>query len=161
MAGEDDEVAARRTSLLSSLRCGEALSVCYHLSPEELASLTCVAKWCSSNQRAALWCSYYVLRWGADGTSTKTQVQPLRSWIDDTPAPWPLAVAFINARSALDHLFWFVPVIRCTLLVEKPEQRPPPSPRLAWQVACRVRATAMGNRRLCRCFVCDALEARG
>lgn len=155
VAGEDD---ARRTSLLSALRCGEALSVCYHLQPDDLASLFCVAKWCSCSHRAKLWCSYYVLRWGADGTGAKTQVRPLRSWIDDTPAPWPLVVGFCSPQSALDHLFWFVPVIRSTLLVKKQKHRPPPSPRLVWQVASRVRATPMGSERVCRCFVCDSLE---
>eukprot|EP00438_Fugacium_kawagutii_P003790 Skav222333 [mRNA] locus=scaffold4382:30991:39673:+ [translate_table: standard] len=88
---EDED--ARRTSLLSSLRCGEVFSVCYHLEPDDLANLTCVAKWCSSTQRATLWCSYYIFRWGADGTTANTQVQPLRSWIDDTPAPWYFWVA--------------------------------------------------------------------
>lgn len=155
VAGEDD---ARRTSLLSALRCGEALSVCYHLQPDDLASLFCVAKWCSCSHRAKLWCSYYVLRWGADGTGAKTQVRPLRSWTDDTPAPWPLVVGFCSPQSALDHLFWFVPVIRSTLLVKKQKHRPPPSPRLVWQVASRVRATPMGSERVCRCFVCDSLE---
>ncbi|CAK9110670.1 Hypothetical protein SCF082_LOCUS51394 [Durusdinium trenchii] len=110
-----------RRSLLSSLRCGEALGVCYQLSPSELAHLTCVAKWCSSKQRSALWCSYYVLRWGSDGTGPQTQVQLLRSWIDATPAPWPLAIGFCTPRSALDHLFWFVPVIRCALSARKPK----------------------------------------
>ncbi|CAJ1454081.1 unnamed protein product, partial [Effrenium voratum] len=66
-----------------------------------------VARWCvSAEHRKALWCSYYVLRWGDDGTGAKTKVRPLRSWIDDTwPAPWPLAVGFCGACSVLDHLF--------------------------------------------------------
>ena len=72
--------------------------------PERLCHLG-VAKWCSSSDRAALWSSYYVLRW-ADGTSGKTQVTQLRSWTDDKPERWPLAVGFYGARSALDHLFW-------------------------------------------------------
>jgi len=109
-----------------------------------------------------MWCSYYVLQWGGEqGAGSKTQVRCMRSWVDDAwPAPWPLAVGFCGARSALDHLFWFLPFIRCTLHVEKPRHKPPPPapPSLAWQVACRVRASPGGESRLLRCFICDILE---
>jgi hypothetical protein len=149
--------------LLRLLVREEALLLCGYLSPAELAELVCVASWSSkADQRKAMWRAYYVLRWGAEhGAGPSTEVRTMRSWTDDAwPAPWPLSVGFCGARSVLDHLFWFVPFIRCTLHVERPrhEPLPPPPPMVAWQVACRVRARPRGASRLLHCFVCDVLE---
>lgn len=141
----------------------EALALCGYLTPEDLAQLTCATSWrATGDDRKAMWRAYFVLRWGAEhGAGRGTQVRAMRSWVDDAwPAPWPLAVGFCGARTALDHLFWFLPFIRCTLEVENPRHKPPPPPPppLAWQVACRVRAQPWGATRLARCFVCDVLE---
>lgn len=141
----------------------EALALCAHLCPEDLAQLVSVTSWKASGEdREAMWRAYFMLRWGAEhGAARGTQVRVMRSWVDDAwPAPWPLAVGFCGARSALDHLFWFLPFIRCTLHVETPRHTPPPPPppSSAWQVACRVRARPRGATRLARCFLCDVLE---
>ncbi|CAE7595713.1 unnamed protein product, partial [Symbiodinium sp. CCMP2456] len=150
------------TDLAAALRRGDALGVCFLLTPAELADLTSVARWCNGkSQRRALWYTYYMLHWAGDcGAGAGTQVRPLRSVGDMWPAPWFLAVGFCGARSALDHLFWFIPVIRCTLLVERPIYLPPPPPpdTAAWQVASRVSAQPDGRSRIFRCFVCDLLE---
>eukprot|EP00930_Biecheleria_cincta_P006910 TRINITY_DN108014_c0_g1_i1.p1 TRINITY_DN108014_c0_g1~~TRINITY_DN108014_c0_g1_i1.p1 ORF type:complete len:434 (-),score=41.06 TRINITY_DN108014_c0_g1_i1:112-1413(-) len=147
-------------SLVQFLLREEALLLCACLSPSELAALTCITRW--GEQHEALWYSYFVLRWGNEhGAGSNTQVRFARSWVDDAwPAPWPLAVGFCGASTAWDHLFWFLPFIRCTLHVEKPRHVPPPPPpqTVAWQAAAHVRAEPGGDSRLRRCFVCDALE---
>jgi len=53
-------------------------------------------------------------------------------------------------------MFWFLPVMRCALQLERPQRCSPVSQAQAWQVACHVRHG--GNRRLWRCFECDVLE---
>jgi len=147
--------------LLKLLVRAEALELCAYLDPSSLAELACIARWRADSEQS-IWCSYYVLHWGAEqGSGSKTKVRCMRSWVDDAwPAPWPLAVGFCGARSVYDHLFWVLPFLRCTLHVEKPRHKPPPPapPTLAWQVACRVRASPGGSSRLLRCFICDTLE---
>lgn len=85
----------------------------------------------------------------------------MKTWLDDSwPSPWPAAVGFCGAQTALDHLFWFLPFIKLTLRRQMPRSTPlpPPRPDVAWQVACRVRAGPLGASRLARCFLCDVLE---
>jgi len=132
-----------------------------HLAPTDVASLVAASPWGGpgSRGRLATWRGYFMLLWGPEyGATHDTQVRVMRSWVgaDALPAPWPLAVGFCGARSALDHMFWFLPVVRCALQIDRPERHPPPSPTEAWQVAARVRHS--GNRRLWRCFECDVLE---
>lgn len=158
-----DAPSASLPSLASLLLREEACAVFGYLSPFELAELTGIAGWCvCSEQRKALWYSYYVLRWGNEyGVGSNTQICFIRSWVDDAwPAPWLLSAGFVGASTAWDHLFWFLPFIRCTLHIEKPRHVPlPPSPcSVAWQVATRARAQCNGPSRLRRCFVCDVLE---
>jgi len=149
---------AMSAELVALLCREEALLLCTCLSPEDVAQLTCVASW---QERKGLWRAYFMLRWGAEiSAGPGTQVRILRSWIEDSlPSPWPLAVGFCGALSAMDHLFWFLPFIRCSLHLATPRHIPaltPPS--LAWQVACRARALPGGAARLGRCFLCDEIE---
>lgn len=151
------------------LRGEEALELSAHLQPEDLSSLMCTTSWWSARKdRLAVWHGYFVLRWGVEhGVGRRTMVEVVRSWGDDAwPAPWPLAVGFCGACSALDHTFWFLPFVRCALADRW--HRVPPLPReFGWHVASVVRAqaTQMHNRsrhdgagRLARCFICDVLE---
>jgi len=140
----------------------EVISVLAHLTPKEVARLVITARWggsASSRGRMRVWRAYFMLLWGAEyGATRETQVRVMRSWvgIDALPAPWPLAVGFCGACSAADHMFWFLPVVRCALQIDRPERHPPLTPSVAWQVACHVRHR--GHRRLWRCFECDVLE---
>mmetsp|Transcript_30869 Transcript_30869/g.67560 ORF Transcript_30869/g.67560 Transcript_30869/m.67560 type:complete len:425 (-) Transcript_30869:118-1392(-) len=142
----------------------EALALVAFLTPEELAVLCRLSRAVSrsivGDSGQALWHAYFMLNWGPEhGVSRRTEVHVMRSWVDDAwPAPWPLAVGFCGARSALDHLFWFVPFMRCALHVEKSHAVPAPPQALAWQVACHVRSRPYGIARLVRCVVCDTLE---
>lgn len=137
--------------------------LCSHLSPGDVAQLTCVtSRGTLGQERMAIWRAYFVLNWGSEhGASDGTEVRIMRSWVDDPfPAPWPLAVGFCGARSSLDHLFWFLPFIRCILRIERPRCAPPPALPLAltWQVVCRVRTRLSGAERMAHCFLCDMLE---
>lgn len=139
----------------------EVVSLLAHLTPREVSRLLAAAQWGGSGSRArlAVWRAYFMLLWGPEyGATRETQVRVMRSWVevDSLPAPWPLAVGFCGARSALDHMFWFLPVVRCFLQIERQQRHPPLAPAQAWQVACHVRHG--GNRRLWRCFECDVLE---
>ncbi|CAE8630332.1 unnamed protein product, partial [Polarella glacialis] len=103
-----DRSSMKLLPLLRLLFREEALTLCAYLSPSELAELVCVATWSPTVEtRKAMWRAYYVLRWGPEqGAGPATQVHPMRSWMDGAwPAPWPLAVGFCGARTALDHLF--------------------------------------------------------
>lgn len=148
------------TALLDFLFREEALSLCAYLSPCELVALTCITRWVERHE--ALWYSYFVLRWGNEhGAGSNTQVCFVRSAVDDClPAPRLLSLGFCGAITAWDHMFWFLPLIRFTLHVEKPRRvlPPPPSQTAAWQAVARVREDATGTSRLRRCFVCDVLE---
>jgi len=159
----DGELTASLPYLTPLLHREEALAVFSYLSPFELAELTCITRWrASSEQRKALWYSYYVLRWGyEEGIRSSTQICFIQSLVDDAwPAPWLLSVGFCGAKSAWDHLFWFLPLIRCTVHPVKPRHLPLPSPpdSVAWQAVVRARAQCHGGSRLRRCFVCDVLE---
>lgn len=142
----------------------EALSLCEYLSPEELAQLSCAASWrAPGEERHALWRAYFVFRWGmAHGVTRRTEVRVMRSWVDEElPAPWPLAIGFCGARSALDHLFWCMPVVRYFLRADLAPQTalpPQPPPPLCWQFVCRMRAQPRGAARCRRCIVCDVIE---
>eukprot|EP00930_Biecheleria_cincta_P029495 TRINITY_DN20518_c0_g1_i1.p1 TRINITY_DN20518_c0_g1~~TRINITY_DN20518_c0_g1_i1.p1 ORF type:complete len:434 (+),score=57.46 TRINITY_DN20518_c0_g1_i1:159-1460(+) len=160
----EGELPGSTSSLATLLLSSEAFAVFAYLSPFEVAALTGITRWCSSSeQRMALWYSYYVLRWGNEyGVGSSTQICFIRSWLDDAwPAPWLLSVGFCGACTAWDHLFWFLPFIRWTLHAEKPRHvaLPPPPRSVAWQAATRARAQCQGgDSRLRRCFVCDVLE---
>lgn len=139
----------------------EVISLCAHLSPEDLAQLISTASWShGSKDRVALWRAYFILHWGTEyGATRETQVRIMPSWSDADvwPGPWPFVVGFCGARSALDHMFWFLPFVRCAFRIERPPQRSPaPRRSQAWQVACHARCR--GHKRLWRCFVCDVLE---
>lgn len=162
--GEVASVKSWPCALLPTLLSrGEGFSICTHLRTTDVAQLVCVSSVVGSVQaRENVWRALFVLRWGPEqGVSHTTKVIITRSWVEETwPGPWPLTVGFCGARSSLDHLFWFLPMIRCMVGIEKPRSAPPPPlpASLTWQVVCRVRMQPHGSGRLARCFLCDVME---
>jgi len=141
---------------------GPIAAVCALLDPEDLGQLACIAKWhCAEKDCENLWRTYFLVRWSAEyGATGQTSVRVLRSWSDDLlPAPWPLAVSFCRASTALDHLFWFLPMARYALrAAETAPQLALQRPALAWHAACHARSCDDGASRVSRCLVCDTLE---
>eukprot|EP00929_Paragymnodinium_shiwhaense_P102159 TRINITY_DN65348_c0_g1_i1.p1 TRINITY_DN65348_c0_g1~~TRINITY_DN65348_c0_g1_i1.p1 ORF type:complete len:497 (+),score=48.18 TRINITY_DN65348_c0_g1_i1:96-1586(+) len=160
--GEDSSKVS--TYLLSlPMLMEEALQLCAFLSPEDLAQLMNVTSWAASSEdREALWRSYYVLRWGAaHGVNRSTIVRVMRSWFEDPwPAPWYLCFGFCGAQSSLDHLFWFLPLWRGLLRYQRQPYGPLPAQPapMCWQAVCRLRARPDGAARVARCCVCNVLE---
>lgn len=141
---------------------GEAFNTFAFLDPADVAQLSCIASVVSECARGGLWRALFVQRWGFEqGTTHSTEIRVLRSWGDEPwPAPWPLAFGFCGARSPLDHLFWFLPMMRIIRCSERPTDALPPAlpQSCTWQALCRVRAQPHGHTRLARCFLCDVME---
>lgn len=142
---------------------GEAFHLCAFLDATDVSQLACTSAVVSSGYgRDGIWRALFVLRWGSEqGVSQSTEIRIIRSWGDE---PWPeprfLAAGFCGARSSLDHLFWFLPMMRILLRIDKvTAARPVPlPPSLTWQVVCRVRTQNHGETRMARCLLCDVME---
>mmetsp|Transcript_64449 Transcript_64449/g.119895 ORF Transcript_64449/g.119895 Transcript_64449/m.119895 type:complete len:460 (+) Transcript_64449:103-1482(+) len=144
---------------------GQDLTLCVYLatylSPANLARLLAAASYgAKDSQRAKVWRMYFLDHWGAQSGVTKTaKVRVMRSWTPEESASWPLAtVGFWGASSAMDHVFWLLPFLRCAFRLEPPEPVAQPTESQAWQLAVRVRAANSGGERTCCCFICDVLE---
>lgn len=136
----------------------EALMVCGHLEAEDIACLVCVASsGATAEDRQLLWQAYFIIRWGGGISMTSsTLVRILRSWFDEAEfSPTILSVGFC-ARSAFDHLFWFLPYARALQTEHMNGYASQQSSQLlAWQSACRAHARGRG---FVYCSLCDTLE---
>lgn len=160
----------------------EAVMLCAHLEPEDVAQLICVSSsGATCEDREALWHAYFTIRWGREIRTTRsTVVRILHSWFDEArPCPRILSVGFSGARSAFDHLFWFLPYVRHAFRVDhalrcsssglqpcgdRPAKRraaragpglDQTSQLQAWQFACRAQSR---RRVVVHCYICDVLE---
>jgi len=139
----------------------EAVQLCGFLTPAGAACLVSSAGWWADPaDRETFWRQYFVAHWAFDygiGRATAAQVEPPSAhtaW----PTVWPLAVGFCGASSAIDHLLWPLPFMRCAFGLDKPQHDTPPPPRASWQLACHVQSMPHGAARLARCFICDVFE---
>mmetsp|Transcript_35621 Transcript_35621/g.81641 ORF Transcript_35621/g.81641 Transcript_35621/m.81641 type:complete len:455 (+) Transcript_35621:88-1452(+) len=144
---------------------GQDLSLCVYvgsyLSPDNLAKLLAAAAYgARDHERAKVWRMYFLEHWGAKSGVTKTaKVRVMRSWTPEESGKWPLAsVGFWGASSAMDHVFWLLPFLRCAFRIEPPEPEAQPTQSQAWQLGVRVRAASHGGERTLCCFICDVLE---
>lgn len=130
--------------------------LCGHLDAEDVARLICVASWGSAPaDREALWRAYFIVRWGKSMPITgSTVVHVLGGWFDEGELFPPILSVGFCARSAVDHLFWFLPYTR-VLKHDAKGATHHPSQLFAWQLASRAHARFRG---LVYCSICDVLE---
>jgi len=134
-----------------------------YLDPIHLANLLATASYgTGDSERAEVWRLYFVQHCGADlrGFADTAKVRVMLSWTaeEEQSASWPLTtVGFWGASSAIDHVFWLLPFLRCAFRIEPMQPELGPSPTKAWQLCARL-ATGSSRERICRCFICNVLE---